>query len=351
MPAQNFDAFYRALDRGTLHPVYYLHGAEDVLKEEAVRAILERALDPSLRDFNLDQRSAAQLDPESLFALCATLPMMAERRVVVLREVEGLKRKPKVRAMLLQYLRKPSAETVLILVQGAGEEGEDPEIARAGCSVACNPLSHERVLRWLQRRAETAGVRLAEDAAEHLVRSVGGGLGPLASELAKLAALPADEPLTVERIGELVGVRRGETQFDWRDALFDGRTAQAVQLIWPILEQPGGSGVKLVTLTGTTLIGVGIARSHLDSNRRGRALDDAVFETIRRIRVFGLLSWGEEKGRWVRWAASWTAARVRAGLRAALEADVALKETTISDERAIVADMVLRMGSAKREAA
>src|SRR5687768_10983612 len=107
MPAQTLDAFFRALSKGPPAPTYYFHGPEDILKDEAVRAILERALDPALRDFNLDQRSAGQLDPESLFALCATLPMMAERRVVVLRDLEGLKRKPKVRSVLLGYLERP----------------------------------------------------------------------------------------------------------------------------------------------------------------------------------------------------------------------------------------------------
>lgn len=351
MPAQTFDAFYRALHKGAPAPVYYLHGSEDVLKDEAIRAIVDRALDPSLRDFNFDQRSAGQLDPESLFSLCATLPMLAERRVVVLREIEALKRKPKVRAVLLSYLERPSPETVLILVQGSGDESQDRDMSRIAQAVACDPLPPERVLKWLRNRAEAAGVRLEPAAADHLVRSTGGELGILTSELAKLAALPASEPLTAEQVGELVGVRHGETALDWRDALFDGRTGDAVRLLGPILDQPGGSGVKLVTLVGTTLIGVGIARSYLDRKLRGRALDDAVFDTIRRVKVFGLLSWGEEKDRWVRWAGSWTAGRVRTGLRAALEADVALKETTISDERGILTDMVLRMASLKREAA
>jgi DNA polymerase-3 subunit delta len=351
MPSQSFDAFYRSLHKGGPAAVYYLHGAEDILKDEAVRAIVDRALDPSLRDFNLDQRSAPQLDPESLFSLCATLPMMSDRRVVVLRDVEGLKRKPKVRAVLLKYLERPSPETVLVLVQGSGDEGEDKEIARAAQSVACAPLPPERVLKWLLHRAEAAGVRLEEPAAAHLVRSIGTELGPLASELAKLAALPADEPLTVERVGELVGVRHGETGFDWRDAVFDGRIPEAIRLLGPILDQPGSSGVKLVTLAGTTLIGVGVARSLLDRGTRGRALDDAVFETIRRNRIFGLLPWSEEKARWVRWASAWPAQRVRAGLRAILDADRALKMTTISDERGILADMVLKMAPARREAA
>ena len=89
MPAYTLDALLRSLAKGELAPVYYLHGPEDVLKDEAVRAVVDRALDPALRDFNFDQRSAGQLDPEAISTLCTTLPMMAERRVVVLREVEG----------------------------------------------------------------------------------------------------------------------------------------------------------------------------------------------------------------------------------------------------------------------
>src|SRR5512147_1438155 len=96
MPKLSIDALLRAPRRGeSLAPVNYLYGPEDLLKEEAIQAVVGRVLDPGLRDFNLDQRSAAQLDPEAVFSLCNTPPMMAERRVVVIRDVEAWKRKAK----------------------------------------------------------------------------------------------------------------------------------------------------------------------------------------------------------------------------------------------------------------
>jgi DNA polymerase III subunit delta len=343
MPAQTLDSLFRSLQKGQLTAAYYLHGPEDILKDEAVRMILDRALDPALRDFNLDQRYAGQLDAESLVTLCNTVPMMAERRVVVLREVEAWKRKPKVRATMLNYLEDPSPETIVVLVQGAGEEEPDRELVRSSCAVACEPLPTERALKWLQRRATALGVQLEESASSHLLQAVGGDLGALAAELQKIAALPEGEPLTVERIGELVGVRHGETIFDWRDAVFDDRPDHAVRLLSPVLDQPGSTGVKLVTLLGTTLVGIGIARAHYDRGLKGRALDDMVYETIRRNRVYGLLGWSAEKSRWVRWAANWPAVRVRNGLRAARDADQALKGITISDERGVLTDLLLRL--------
>src|SRR2546427_5398743 len=78
MGALTFDALLRSLKQGAPDPVYYLHGDEDVLKDEAIRALVERAVDPAARDFNVDQRSAADLDPEAFHTLVNTPPRSEE---------------------------------------------------------------------------------------------------------------------------------------------------------------------------------------------------------------------------------------------------------------------------------
>ncbi|HEX3232653.1 MAG TPA: DNA polymerase III subunit delta [Gemmatimonadales bacterium] len=343
MPAYTLDALLRSLAKGELAPVYYLHGPEDVLKDEAVRAVVDRALDPGVRDFNFDQRSAGQLDPEAIFTLCTTLPMMAERRVVVLREVEGWKRRPKTRLAFLKYLERPAVETVVLLVQSSAEEDPDKDLVRGAYAVACEPLPPERARKWLLRRASALEVTLEAAAADHLLEAVGGDLGAVAAELQKFAALPAGAPLTAEQVGALVGVRHGETIYDWRDAVFDGHAGRAVALLPSILDQPGVSGVKLTTLMGSTLVGVGIARSHYDRGLRGAGLQDLLFKTLLRLRIFGLPDYKKESARWARWAATWPAARIRAGLSAARDTDQGIKSTTISDECGLLTDLVLRV--------
>ena len=351
MPAHSFDVLLRSLQKGQLAPVYYLHGPEDLLKDEAVRMILDRALDPALRDFNFDQRSAGQLDAEAVAVLCATLPMMAERRVVLLREIEGWKRKPKTRAAFLEYLARPAAETVGILVQSSTETEVDKDLVRGAYSVSCDPLPEERAIKWLTRRAGELGVRLGEDAARHLLQAVGNELGPAALELQKLAALPSDTQLTAETVGALVGVRHGETIYDWRDAVLDGRTGVAVGVLTPLLDQPGVSAVKLLTLLGTTMIGVGIARSHYDRRTRGRALEETMFKTLLRLRIWGIPEYRKESARWAAWAEQWSTARVAAALRAVRDADQALKSTTVTGERGILAGLVLELTAMPAEAA
>ena len=157
--------------------------------------------------------------------------------------------------------------------------------------------------------------------------------------------------LTVERIGELVGVRRGETVFDWRNAVLDSRAGYAVALLPRVLAQPGVSAVRLLAQLGATLVGIGIARSHWDARKRGRALESAVFGTLMKVRPYGVGDWKTEAAAWARWAEHWPPARVRNALRAARDADQALKDTTISDDRGILTDLVMRLAIELKEAA
>lgn len=350
MAALTLDALLRNLKKGAFDSVYLLQGDEDVLKDEAVRALLAATLDPSARDFNLDARFAADLDAETLHALVNTPPMLAERRVVVVRGAEQIgKRKSKLRDELLRYLAAPNPTTVLVLIVSAGEE-PDAELLTAGvAAVTLEPLPPERVTRWVAHRASQLKLTLAPDAAALLVEAVGNDLGALATELDKLAALAGDRPATTADVTALVGVRHGETVHDLVEAALERRAARAAQLVVPVLEQAGMSGVKIVTLLGTHLVGTALARAERD---RGTArLEDALFRHMLAGRPYGLRNWKEEAARWARWSTEWTAKQLSQALRAALAADRALKNTTVTDDAGIVTQLVLGFAVARQEAA
>jgi len=350
MPRHTHDDLLRALGRSDLAPVYYLHGTEDVLKEEASRAIVEQALAPEERDFNLDQRSAGQLDPEALHSLVNTLPMLASRRAVVIRDIEAWKKKAAQREVLARYLANPSSETVLVLVEGAPNEEKlrdytpDAEIAARAYAVDFAPLEPARVARWLGFHAKRLGITFGPGAAEHLASSAGYELGPLRAELEKLGSLADSGPISRERVGELVGVHHGETLEDWVEATFADQASRALELTRRVLDQGGMSGVKMVTALGSSLIGVRLARAHYDKGSRGSALERVLFDRLRQVRPFGLGDWKLATRNWSRWAASWPLPRSRAALRAILGADTALKGTRVSDEVGIVVGLVLRLG-------
>lgn len=342
MPGQDFDQLFKGLRKGEIPNALYLHGPEDVLKEEAVAEIVTRALDPSLKDFNFDQRSAASLTPEDAETLCQTLPMMSDRRVVVIRDVETWNKRAKAKSTVLRFLERPAPETILVLVQGPGEEGVDAELAAKTVSVAAEGLAPERAKRWLLLHAERLGVKIEEDAAEHMVKVTDGSLSELRSELDKLAGLDPSERLTLARVSEFLGVRHGETQYDWRDLVLESKAGEAAEILPHLLAQSGVTGVSLVTLLGTNLVGVGLARALSDRGTKGPALVQAVKAVLFRTRP-PRLSYDAAAVQWSRWANEWPRTRLERGLAALRRADERLKNTTVSDERSILFDLVMEL--------
>ncbi len=345
--ALSFDSAYRALKRDALAPVYYLTGDEELLKDEIIALLVERTLDSSSRDFNFDVRSATDLSGEALHALVETLPMLAERRVVVVKNLEQWRKNAKVWQVLLKYLERPSPRTVLVLSHGAGEK-PDRRVADKAEHVILHTLAPHRVQRWIARRAEQTGFGLTEEAAEHLQSAVGADLAELASEIEKLgAAVAENETIGAERVAAFVGVRRGETLHDWVDAVLLRETARAIEMLHTVLSGVGVTGVRLVNTLGIGLIGVKLAVAmHERGHTQGR-LRAALFDAIRTARPFGLRGWKDEAALWASAADRWTGSEAREAIRAAYDCDVALKSTTLTGERGNIIDMLLRMSGAR----
>ena len=350
MPVLSLDDFSKRLKAGEIPPAVYLYGEEDVLKDEMVRAILDQVVDSGLRDFNYDQRSAGQLDPEAVETLCTTLPMMAERRLVVIRDVEAWQKRARARAAVLRYLEKPARETVLVLVQGApppprdGERGEpDADLVRLCAAVEVERYSPRRAEKWVTKRAEERGILLEPDAAAHLVKAVEGDLAAARSELDKLAGLGGAEPVTLEQLGASLGVRRGETPSDWCDAVLDDASGKAAGMLPHVLSLSGVSGVGLLAQLGTHLVGLGLARAHYDRGLRAGSLERTVREALVRIRPPVRLDYRASAERWSRLAEAWPAPRIEAAIAAARRADQRLKSTALSDERGILVDLIMAL--------
>jgi DNA polymerase-3 subunit delta len=343
MSSVTLEKAYAGLRQGAIATAYCLSGPDDLLKDELVDAITAAVLDPGARDFNLDVRAAADLDGEGVHTLVETPPMLAERRVVVVRGIDQWRKNAKVWEVLARYLEHPSPTTVLVLTHG-GDDAPDPRAVHGCEHVEVGPLKPAQAARWLHRQAERVRLTLAEGVAEHLLVCVGGDLGSARQEMAKLAAtLPEGSAVTMADVGALVGVRRGETVPDWVDAVLRRDHRQALDLLEVVLRQGSVTGVQLVMALGTALVGVRMARALLDAGTPAGRLRNAVFDRMKVARPAGLRRWGEEAATWAEAAAAWPAADLDRAIAAAAEADRRLKSTTISDERGVLITMLLTL--------
>ncbi|MDE3052369.1 MAG: DNA polymerase III subunit delta [Gemmatimonadota bacterium] len=340
--------FREALRSGHFDPVYYIHGDEEQLKDEAVRQLLGVAVDPATQAFNLDQRKGGDLDAEALGTMLATPPMMADRRVVVVRDVESLRKDA--RGLLDRYLRHPSPDMVLVLVAGPGAK---PDRALTGATTAVEyaPLTGSQLPKWIVQRAERAGSTIGAQAASLLEEIAGGELAPLALEIEKLASYVHGGEITEEAVSAVVGVRREETMGHLLDAVGARDATAALAALPHVLQQPKSSAVTIVmALAVQTLAMAWGQASGLPPGRLAKEYYALLKESGS---AYTGRAWGEAVASWTKAAPAWSARELDDALAALASTDAALKESRVSSDEQIMATLILTMcrGSTSRRAA
>lgn len=333
-------AFRAALKTRVFDRAYYFHGDDAFLAAEALRELLDAAVEPATRDFNLDVRDAASLDAGTLGSLLGTPPMMAARRVVVVRDVGALRKDA--RGVLDAYLEAPAPDLVLVLLAGAGEKSKaDKTLTARATSVEFEPLTEDRLVRWIAHHASLRGAKISPGAAALLMQAVGNDLPALASEIEKLSTLAGDREIEEDDVTSVVGVRRGETLADLLDRIAARDAAGALEILPTVLSQPKASGVTTVMALGTQTLALAWGSAV-------KGWPD----------YFGLLSegrsaytgrsWNDATNAWQRATGSWSSADFDAALEALLAADVALKDSGASTEEQQLATLVLSLCAGAR---
>ncbi len=340
MPPATPRAFRKAVDAGTAAPVYLLHGDDEFLKDAAVRHAIEALVDPATRDFNLEVRRGADLDAETIHSLLNTPPMMADRRVVVVRDVGAMKKDA--RGALDRYLERPAPDVVLLLTALAGTKLDDA-LTSIRAQVDCRTLTGEHINKWIEQHAATLGGSIDAAAVDLLLTAVGPDLAQLDSELEKLLSYAAGGMITAEAVSAIVGITPGETIADFLDAVLERNARRALELLPLVLSQPKHSGVTLVMALSAQTLAMAWARAARDEGMSASQLEREFYNLLKEGGAFPGRAWGEATKAWARALPRWSAAALDIALDALLAADIALKDTTVSDDEQILASTVLRL--------
>lgn len=300
--------------------VFYLHGDDDFRKEEAVRALVASHLDPATADFNLDPLRGTEVDTETLASVLCTPPMMAEWRVVVIREVEGLAASARSREALLEVVAKPPSGLALILsctVPPGSKAKFYKDLARKARSVEFPAVTPGDVPGWLMNRAMARyEVEIDVEAAQALGAAVGVSLGILSQELEKLVGFVGDRKRIALADVEAAGTRiPAQDRWRWFDLVADGRLEEALATLGVLLGQ-GENGVGLVIGLTSQFLRLGIA------GERGPGALEAVLPMHQK--------WLAKKA--AGQARRWRPAEIDAALDGLLRVDRLLKASPLSDE-------------------
>ncbi len=310
---------------------FFLYGDDELRKEEAARALVELHADPDTRDFNYDQLRGSEVEVENLASILATPPMMAEWRVVFLREAEALARSARAREVVVEAVEDPPPGLALVITASIPDGSRArfyKDLKRLARAVEFGEISANDVPGWLMERVSRRyGITMDEEAARALGAAVGTDLGVLSQELEKLSSMVGDEgPITLADV-EAAGTRLPkQDRWEWFDLVGERRFAEALEALRTLLQQQGESGVGLAIGLGRHLLRLGAGA---DGGRK--AVEELLPPHLRGWLAPKLASQ----------ARRWTVAEIEEALVGLRRVDRQLKGSAFPDE-AILEEWLLR---------
>jgi DNA polymerase-3 subunit delta len=225
------DELQAELDGGRLRPAYLLAGEEPLLRDDALAWIRARALEGSAEDFDLDRLDAESTQPGRLLDAVRTLPVLAPRRLVVLRGADDPRARGLADALAEAVAGLASEAGVVLVVLATRVDARARWVKAFGKAlVRCDPPRRGRALvGFVEAEARRQGVALQGGAAQLLAERVGPQLLMLRQEIAKAALLAGpDAPVKRSHVASGTSEVAEEPIWDLTDAIGDGRLPDAL---------------------------------------------------------------------------------------------------------------------------
>lgn len=233
---------------GNFVPVYLLMGTEPYYPDLVCDEIIKYALTDSERDFNQTVFYGLDTDAGTVASECRSYPMMAERRLVVLKEAQSMKTLED----LATYASDPMESTVLvILMHGASADKRRAlykNVQKKGVVLVSDALRDYEMPQWITSFYKSRGLDIEPAAAALLAEYAGTDMSRIMLEAEKMQKNLPEGTVRVNAadIEKNVGISRQFSIFELTKALSYMKAEKALKIAAYI-----GNGPKFMLLLAT----------------------------------------------------------------------------------------------------
>lgn len=233
---------------GNFVPVYLLMGTEPYYPDLVCDEIIKYALTDSERDFNQTVFYGLDTDAGTVASECRSYPMMAERRLVVVKEAQSMKTLEDLAA----YASDPMESTVLvILMHGASADKRRAlykNVQKKGVVLVSDALRDYEMPQWITSFYKSRGLDIEPAAAALLAEYAGTDMSRIMLETEKMQKNFPEGTVRVNAadIEKNVGISRQFSIFELTKALSYMKAEKALKIAAYI-----GNGPKFMLLLAT----------------------------------------------------------------------------------------------------
>ena len=212
--------------------IYFLHGEEPYFIDVLTKVIQDNALEESERDFNQSILYGKDTEILSLISELKSYPMMAERRLVILKEAQYFK----AIEQLESYLENPANSTIFVICYKYktfdARKKTLKNALKNGVVFKSEKVKEYQLAEWIQQYIKTTGYELTSKACMLLIESLGNDLGRIVKELEKLAVLIEKGTIINENhIEENIGISKDYNVFELTNAVANKDNLKALKIV------------------------------------------------------------------------------------------------------------------------
>lgn len=231
-----------------LAPIYFIHGDELLLVQEAADAVRARARAQGYSErevFNVDR----DFDWYQLAESSNNLSLFAERRILEVRMPTGKPGDAGGKA-LREYAARPAEDTLLLIVSGKLDAQQRKskwvtELEAAGVGIQIWPVDARTLPQWIRTRMQGLGLQPTPEAVQLLAERVEGNLLACAQEIDKLRLLLGSGAVDAAAVTAAVADSARFDVYGLVDAALAGQAARSLRMLAGLR----GEGVEPVLVT------------------------------------------------------------------------------------------------------
>ena len=317
-PQQLYSSVEKSIESGKFAPIYFFFGDEPYLVNQAISYLKTCALHGGAADFNFNSYYAADADISLVRDEVETLPMMASRRVILLKEVQDLTDSEW--AQLEPIISQPVDSSVFILSGSKIDKRKKffKTILEQAVTVEFKKPFDNQIPGWIRHICKGHNLTISDEAIQLMHRLIGNPLSEIESEVVKLKDFIGERTnVELEDVASSVSKTREENVFDLTDSIARGDRVQAlVQLVQLLDQGQHATGIVALVARHTRIL-------LLIKQGQDQGLVNAKLAAFAQVPPYYLQDY-------VNQARNWTIKKLESCLVALAETDRALKSSPLS---------------------
>ncbi len=146
----------KKIDEKDLAGLYLMTGPEKYMAQQVEKKLIENLIPKGLESLNLTVYSDKLIDISEMIANCKTLPLMSQRRIIIIRESVNLGqlKNKKDEEALIEYFEKPNESTLLLIYWEKADKRRKlyKMIDKFGRILDFQKLNERDLSQWIKQR-------------------------------------------------------------------------------------------------------------------------------------------------------------------------------------------------------